>query len=387
MSLNMMDGQAADLLKKEKPSRKKKYENFQFERIPLKGYEQIVKITNAKTKLLAIVAIHSTSLGPTIGGTRIQPYKTFDAALEDVLRLSKGMTYKSAVAEVGIGGAKSIIIADPQTEKTEELLESFGEALNYFEGRYIAAEDMGCTTADVAVMHRKTPYVVGLCHEKSSGDPGRYTAWGTFRGIQAVLQKIYGSSSLEGKRIAIQGLGNVGMHLIDHLFWAGADLVITDPNAEKLKSVSELYDAKTVAIDEIYDIECDVFVPCAMGAVINDDTIRRFRCKAIAGCANNQLHRKDHGEMLKERGILYAPDFVINAGGLINVVEELEEKGYNPGNPRHRTNKIFDCLLSIFEISEKNQISTNAAAISLAEYRIKYGIGKRAGSLYFHHSS
>lgn len=387
MSLNVLDRETATREKSRKTGQKKKYEDFQFERIPVKGYEQVIKITNPKTKLLAIVAIHNTELGPTLGGTRIQSYASFDTALEDALRLAKGMTYKSAIAEVGLGGAKSVIIADPQTEKTEKLLKSFGEAINYFEGRYTCAEDMGCSTKDAAVIRKSTPYVVGLESENSSGNPAPFTAWGTYKGIEAACQKLYGTASLEGRTIAVQGLGNVGSELVRLLFWSGADLILADPDPEKLEKIAKKYKAKIVGLDEIYEVECDVFAPCAMGAVINDKTLPKLNCKAIAGCANNQLHKKEHGDALFKKGILYAPDFVINAGGLINVIGELSEEGYNPKISRDKTTKIYDRLLSIFEISEKNQVSTNTAAISLAEYRIKYGIGKRVYPLHFSFSS
>ncbi len=360
---------------------------LQFERIVVKGYEKVVKVTDTKAGLTAVIAIHNTALGPALGGIRIQPYPTFEAALEDVLRLSKGMTYKSAVAEVGFGGGKSVIIADPKTQKTSELLIAFGAAVEKLGGMYICAEDMGCTTEDVKMIRRVTKYVVGLPHDKSSGDPGPFTAWGTFRGIQSVLYKLYKSDSLEGKKIAVQGLGNVGGCLVDHLFWAGAELIISDTDSEKLKRFASKYSARAVAPDQILKVECDVLAPCAAGGIINDQTIPEFKCKAIAGCANNQLYKDFHAEVLKDRGILYAPDFVINAGGLLNVAEELEDAGYTSKNPRNKVHHIYDTLLAIYEISERNKESTHSAALSLADYRIKYGIGKRVISPTFHHNA
>lgn len=360
---------------------------LQFEKIVVKGYERVVKVTDKKAGLTAIIAIHNTMLGPALGGTRIQPYASFEAALEDALRLSKGMTYKSAIAEVGFGGGKSVIIADPKKQKTPEMLMAFGAAVEKLGGMYICAEDMGCTTDDVKTIRKATKYVVGLSHSKSSGDPGPFTAWGTFRGIQSVVKRLYNTDNLEGKRVAVQGLGNVGSHLIDHLFWAGAELILTDTDSVKLQRLAAKYNAKTVPVDQILKVECDVLAPCAAGGIINDQTIPDFRCKAIAGCANNQLMRDFHAQALKDRGILYAPDFVINAGGLLNVAEELEDAGYNPSVPRYKIHHIYDTLLAIYEIADKNQESTHNAALSLADYRIKYAISKRVIPPTFHHSA
>jgi len=357
-----------------------------FEKIHVKGYEKVVKVTDKTVGLTAVIAIHNTTLGPALGGIRIQPYATFEAALEDALRLSKGMTYKAAVAEVGFGGGKSVIIADPKKDKTPELLMAFGAAVEKLGGMYICAEDMGCTTEDVKIVRRKTSYVVGLPHAKSSGDPGPFTAWGTFRGIQSVIKKLYNTDSLEGKKIAVQGLGNVGGCLVEHLFWAGADLILSDLDLVKLQKFATKYNAKTVPIDQILKVECDVLAPCAAGAIINDQTIPELRCKAIAGSANNQLLREVHAQVLKDRGILYAPDFVINAGGLLNVTEEVEDNGYNPKPARYKAHHIYDTLTAIYEIAERNKESTHAAALSLAEYRLKYAIGKRVIPPTFHHS-
>jgi leucine dehydrogenase len=365
----------------------KQASDFQFELIPVDGYEFVVKVTNKKTNLKAIIAIHSTALGPTLGGIRIQPYASFEAALDDVLRLSKGMTYKSAIADVGLGGGKSVIIADPKTDKTEMLLHSFGEAVSYLKGMYICAEDVGSTLEDVKIIRKKTQYVTGLPHKKSSGDPGRYTAWGTYRGIQAVLKKTTGFDSVEGKTIAVQGLGNVGGYLAEYLFWGGANLIVSDLDEKKLQECAHKYRAKVVKPDQILTVECDVFAPCAMGGILNEKTIPQLRCKAVAGSANNQLLQDEHANLMMIRDILYAPDYVVNAGGLLNVASEIEEEGYNPKIPRDKAHQIYDALLGIFAIAEKNHISTHAAANSLAEYRIKYGIGRRIKAPVFHHSA
>ena len=361
--------------------------SLQLENLQIKGYEQVVKVTDKKAGLSAIIAIHDTTLGPSLGGIRIHPYASFSEALEDVLRLSKGMTYKSAMAEVGYGGGKSVIIADPKKQKTPEMLLSFGAAVEQLKGTYICAEDVGCTTEDVKIVRRATRYVVGLPHAKSSGNPGPFTAWGTFRGIQATLKKLFGSDSPEGKTIAIQGLGNVGLHLADYLFWAGAHLILSDIDAVKLQRTAAKYAAKTVASDQILKTECDILAPCAMGGLLNEGTIPHLRCKGVAGCANNQLLKGIHADLLREREILYAPDFVINAGGLLNVAAELEEEGYSPAHSRDKVHRIYDTILAIYEIAERNAESTHNAALALAEYRIRYGIGKRVIPPTFHHSA
>ena len=361
--------------------------SLQLEEISVKGYEQVLKVTDKSSRLTGIIAIHNLNLGPALGGVRIQPYDSFNEALEDALRLAKGMTYKSAIAEVGFGGGKSVIIADPKRSKTPEMLLSFGKAVETLQGTYICAEDVGCTTDDVNIIRRSTEYVVGLSHAKSSGDPGPFTAWGTYRGIQSVAQKLFGSDSLEGLTIAVQGLGNVGLPLVEFLFWAGAKLILSDIDRDKADRLAQKYGARTVAPDEILKVQCDILAPCALGGIINEWTIPEFKCRAIAGSANNQLLRDTDGTRLLEKGILYAPDFVINAGGLLNVAAELEEQGYHPAGPRYKIHHIYDTLLAIYEIAEKNRESTHQAALALADYRIKYGIGKRVFRPTFHHSA
>jgi leucine dehydrogenase len=360
--------------------------SLQFEKIAIEGYEQVIKITDQNVGLSSIVAIHNTSLGPALGGIRIRPYGSFNEALDDVLRLSKGMTYKSAIAETGFGGGKSVIIADPKKDKTPELLLAFGAAVEKFGGRYICAEDAGCTVEDVKVIRRATKYVVGLPNAKSSGDPGTFTAWGVYRGIQSAAKKLFGSDALEGRSIAIQGLGSVGARLAELLFWAGAELTLCDVDMAKAERLAHQYRAKLAPVDQILKTECDILAPCALGGIINDKTLPFFRCKAIAGATNNQLLSDSHATVLQTQGILYAPDFVINAGGLLNVTSEVDEEGYNPAAARYKTHHIYDTLLAIYEIAEKNRESTHAAALSLANYRIKYGIGKRVIPPFFHHT-
>jgi leucine dehydrogenase len=264
------------------------------------------------------------------------------------------------------------------------LLSSFGKAVDILKGKYICAEDMGCSTQDVLKIRKSTKYVVGLPHEKSSGNPSRFTAWGVYMGIQATLYELYNSRSVKNKKIAIQGLGSVGLNLIEYLFWQGADLIISDIDEKKAEKLALIYGAKAVKPSDIFKEECDIFSPCAIGGIINDDTIAQLNCKAICGCANNQLLEDKHSERLKEKNILYAPDFVVNAGGLLNVSIELNKEGYDPKEAKEKIDKIYDVLTQIYEVSKKNNISTNEAAIKLAQYKMKSGIGRRE-KLYFHH--
>ncbi|MGL5263712.1 MAG: Leu/Phe/Val dehydrogenase [Candidatus Rhabdochlamydia sp.] len=354
------------------------------ETLPIQGYEKVIKVTHLKGKLQAIIAIHSTALGKALGGTRIYPYSSFDQALTDVLKLAKGMSYKSAIAGTGLGGGKAVIIANPKTDKTEELLLAFAEAVDSLNGEFITAEDSGSEEKDFAIMNKKTKYLVGFSHEKSGGSPSRFTAWGICRGIQAVLQKLYGSDSVKDRKIVIQGVGSVGELLVELLFWQGADITITDINIDTMKRVAKKYGTKMVAPDEIYYQECDIFSPCGFGGIINRNTIPMLRCKAIAGSANNQLLTDEDGEALKQRKILYAPDFVINGGGLINVSQEVAAEGYHPKKPREKSHNIYQSLLTIFEEADKKNVSTHQAAVSLAEYRIGAGIGRRLEEPCFH---
>jgi len=359
---------------------------LELEELTVPGYEKVVKVSHTGVGLKAIICIHQTLLGPALGGIRIYPYLTFEAALNDVMRLAKGMTYKSAASESGWGGGKSVIIADSKKGKTKEMLLAFGQAVDRLQGEYICAEDVGCTPQDVQIVSQATRYVVGLPHSKSSGNPSPFTAWGTHRGIQSVLKKLTGSDSVENKTIAIQGLGSVGCELAKTLFWAGARLIIADVDQEKCQQVAALTQAKIVSPHDILKVECDVLAPCALGGIISAETIPTLRCKAIAGCANNQLLKDSDADLLLTRKILYAPDFVINAGGLINVTEELSPQGYNPVVARHKTHRLYDQLMMIYDIAESNRCSTHQAAVSLVDYRLQYKIGKRVEPPYFHHA-
>jgi leucine dehydrogenase len=350
-------------------------------------YERVIKVTHKEAGLTAIISIHNRSLSSVcMGGTRIYPYVTFEEALNDVLRLSKGMTYKSALAECPWGGAKSCIILDPKKGLTREMLHAFAEALNTLQGIYICAEDVGCSPDTLAIVAEKTPYVVGLTHSKSSGNPSPYTAWGVFRGIQAVMQTLFNTDSVAGRTVAIQGVGSVGSKLAEFLFWHGAKLVLTDRNMEAAEILGQELGATVVEPDEIYDVPCDVFAPCALGGVINEKTMERLRCRAVAGATNNPLLTENDGEALMRAGILYAPDFVINAGGLINVTAETVEGGYHPLKSRNQTDKIYDQIRLIFDIAHKNHISTQRAALRLGDYRLQYGVGRRTKPVFLHHA-
>ena len=357
------------------------------EEILVDGYEKVYRVEDSSVGLKAIICLHNLALGPALGGTRIYPYPDYEAALTDVKRLAEGMTYKSSVSGCSLGGGKSVIIANPSTEKTSELLKSFGRALERLEGVYIAAEDVGCTTDDIAEMAKSTKYVVGLMHDKSSGNPSYYTAWGVYRGIQAALQKVYGSDSVRGCTIAIQGVGSVGTILASLLFWNGAKLIFADMNAEKAKKLAKQYGAQWVDSSEISSVSCDVLAPCALGGILNTNTIPFLRCKIVAGAANNQLLTDSDANLLMEKGILYAPDFVINAGGLINVAEEIYPEGYNPVAARDKVDLLYDQLKMIFDSSEKSGLSTHQTALDLANHRLKHQIGKRTEAPCFHHCS
>ncbi len=362
-------------------------EQLVLEEISVPGYHRVVRARDAKSGLDAIIAIHDARLSKTaLGGTRIYPYASFEDALTDVTRLSRGMTYKSVASECSWAGGKSVIIADPKKDKTEALLTAFAKAINRLEGQYICAEDVGCGPQDIAVIAEHTPYAVGIPHEKSSGNPSPYTAWGVFRGIQAVMHQLFGNDSVRGRTVAIQGLGSVGMILGELLFWHGAKLIVTDIHMDRAEGFAKQFGAKFVEPDAIFEQPCDVFAPCAMGGIINHPTIDRLRCRAIAGAANNQLLTDAEAEELRRLGILYAPDFVINSGGLINVTEETTAEGYNPFNARNKVDKVYDQLRLIFDIARKNGISTLKAVMQLVDYRLQHGIGQRTELIHMHHA-
>lgn len=351
--------------------------------IAVPGYEKVIEAQDSEVGLHCFIAVHSTRLGPSMGGTRIYPYKTREEALEDVLRLSKAMTYKSALAENGLGGGKSVIIANSKTDKTPALLFRFAEVIDYLEGQYIAAEDVGSTTEDMAIIRQKTPYVGALPTEKSSGDPSRFTAWGVYRGMRAVAKKLWNEECLRKKIIAIQGLGNVGSKLANILFWEGAYLILCDKDPKVSHEQALLYGAQVVAPEDFTSLRCDILAPCALGGTINDQTIPELHCKAIAGSANNQLLQAENGRELIRRGVLYAPDYVINAGGIINAASEFDQRGYDPKTARDRVNSIYDTLLTIFSKAEKEHKPTSQVADELADYKLNHLIGQRSHPIAF----
>lgn len=351
--------------------------------LAIPDYSKVIEGVDAEAGLHCFIAIHDTSLGPALGGTRIYPYKTTEEALNDVLRLAKAMTYKSAICQDGMGGGKSVIIADPQKHKNEKLLLAFAEVVHSLGGRYIAAEDVGTNTNDMIVIRRKTPFVAALPTDKSSGDPSRFTAWGVFRGIQAVCHRLFGTNSLKKKRVLIQGLGSVGSKLANILFWEGADLILSDIDLNKLHENAILYGAETVDPKFIFSTPCDIFVPCAMGAVFNTETAAILHCKAIAGAANNQLQSPQIGFELMKRGILYAPDYIINAGGIINAAAEFNSEGYDPKSSLEKVNHIYETLLHLFETADAQKKPTNIVADELAEYNLKNLIGARKEQIVF----
>jgi len=331
-------------------------------------YEQLILCQDKSTGLKAIIAIHDTTLGPALGGTRICEYESDEEAIEDALRLARGMTYKNAAAGLNLGGGKAVIIGDPKKIKSEALFRAFGRFVEGLNGRYITGEDMNATQEDASYINCETEYIVGL--ETGSGNPSPVTAYGVFKGIQAALNEVYGSDDLTGKTVAIQGLGAVGRRLAERLHEAGAKLYVTTRDKAKIdKAVAEL-GATAVSLDEIHGVECDVFSPCARGAIINDKTIEQFKCKIIAGAANNQLAESRHGDMLHEKGILYVPDYIINSGGVINIIDDISGREYNRENAMKNTARIYDSCKKVFEIAKRDNIPTYKAADIMAEERI-----------------
>ncbi len=344
--------------------------SFSFEKLYSMGHEEVIFLSDPSCGLKAIIAIHDTTLGPALGGTRMWPYATEEDAIEDVLRLSKGMTYKAAVSGLNLGGGKAVIIGDPKSDKSEALFRSYGRYIESLNGRYITAEDVNITVEDIEHTYTETSFAVGVAKiHGGSGNPAPYTALGVFRGMEASCMKVFGDRSLKNKVVALQGVGSVGFELARILDRSGAKIIFTDigeMNIQRMKE--EIPHAEFVDPDKIFDVECDIYAPCALGASINDQTIGRLKCKIVSGAANNQLKEDRHGQELKDRGILYAPDYLINAGGLMNVSIEFE--GWNDSKSRRMIDTIYDTSLKIFEISEEENIPVNKAADTLAERRI-----------------
>lgn len=350
----------------------KKSNDAIFNQIASMGHEQLVFCHDEKTGLKAIIAIHNTVLGPALGGTRMWQYASDLDAITDALRLSEGMTYKAAVAGLNLGGGKAVIIGDSRKDKSEAFFRRYGKFVDSLGGKYITAEDVGTSKQDMEWIAMETKSVSGLPeHKGGSGDPSPVTAYGVYMGVKASARQVYGNDSLEGKKIMVQGAGNVGRYLIDNLIKEGAKVYVSDIFEDQLQKVTQAHSSvQVIAPDAVYDVDMDIYAPCALGATLNDETIGRLKCAIVAGGANNQLKETDkHMRMLMDRGILYAPDFVINAGGLINVYSEME--GYNRQNALSKTENIYHQTLAIFETAKNEGISTLVAAQKLAERRIE----------------
>lgn len=347
-------------------------ENFPlFDKLQNHEHEQIVVCSEPSVGLKAIIAVHNTTLGPALGGVRMWPYNNEQEAIRDVLRLSRGMTYKAAISGLNLGGGKAVIIGDPRKEKTEGLFRAFGRFVDSLGGRYITAEDVGMDVKNMEWIGMETKYVTGLPKAiGGSGDPSPVTAYGVYQGIKACAKKAYGSDSLEGKRISMQGAGHVSSNLAKFLSKEGAELFICDIYEDKVNALAEEVGAEVVDPDDIYGLDVDIFSPCALGGVVNDDTIDQFNCDIIAGAANNVLDEEErHGQMLLDHDILYAPDYVINAGGIINIASELE--GYDEDRAHNQASNIYDTIRDILNYAEENDMPTFAASNILAEKRMQ----------------
>jgi leucine dehydrogenase len=355
-----------------------------FEKLYSMGHEEVVFFSDPSCNLKAVVAIHNTTLGPALGGTRMWNYKSTEEAVEDVLRLSRGMTYKAAISGLNLGGGKAVIIGDPTKDKSEALFRAFGRFIESLNGRYITAEDVNTNVDDMEHIFTETANVTGVAEiNGGSGNPSPWTARGVYRGMEASALKVFGDKSLKGKVIALQGAGSVGTHLGRYLFEAGAKVYFTDMNETNIARFKEAVpNSELVSLNDIYDVKADIYAPCALGATINDQTIDRLKVKIIAGAANNQLAENRHGDMLKEKGILYAPDYLINAGGLMNVSIEFE--GWSAEKSTKMVDKIFDTTLRIFKMSDEQNIPVYKATDLMAEQRIdsiKNIKGKYLGNL------
>jgi leucine dehydrogenase len=338
-----------------------------FERIAEHNHEQVVFCHEPAAGYKGIIAIHDTTLGPALGGTRFWNYQSDEEALIDVLRLARGMTYKAAVAGLNLGGGKAVIIGDPKTTRREMIFRAHGRFVESLGGRYYTAEDVGTSVEDMDYVMMETEYVTGVAG--GSGDPSPVTAYGTYRGIKACAREKYGSDSVSGMTVAVQGTGHVGYFLCKYLSAEGAKLIVTDIDGDRVNRVVREFGATAVAPDQIYAADAQVFAPCALGAVVNDDTIPQFRFEIVAGAANNQLAQERHGDTLHKRDILYAPDYVINAGGLINVYGELND--WSSDQARRKAGEIYDTLAQIFELAKEEGIPTYVAADRVAERRIE----------------
>ncbi len=334
------------------------------------GHEQVAVFSDPGTGLKAIIAIHDTTLGPACGGTRMWPYGSEDEAVNDVLRLSRAMTYKSAAAGLHLGGGKGVIIGDPRAVKSEALLRAYGRFVDTLGGRYLTTTDVGTTSRDLEYIKEETPHVMGLpLSLGGSGDTAIMTGLGIYMGMKACAKEVWGQTGLAGRTVAVQGFGKVAGYLSQHLLDDGASLVVTDVYDDALDRARDMGLA-VVAPDDIYGVDCDIFAPCALGGVLNPQTIPQLQCRVVAGAANNQLLSDADGEELHRRGILYAPDYIVNSGGVINVEAEMGKRGYSPDRAREKTERIHEIMGSVIKTSQAQEISTAAAADHLAEERL-----------------
>jgi leucine dehydrogenase len=337
-------------------------------------YETISYAHDPPSGLRCIIAIYSTALGPALGGTRFWPFSSEEEALRDVLRLSKAMAYKASAAHLDLGGGKAVIIGDPRTAKTPGVLRAYGRAVERLGGAYITTADVGTNSADMNVIAETTRFVTGTSN--GSGDPSPVTAYGVWHGLKAVAEELWGDTSLAGRHVAVQGVGKVGSGVVKHLAEEGAQLTLADIDADAVAALAAEVGADVVSPEEVAGIPCDVYSPCALGGVVNDATLPALKCRAIAGAANNQLERPEHGDALTDAGILYAPDYVINAGGLINVEDELH--GYDSERAHAKAAAIGDRLRSVFSRAKAEGISTSAAADAIAGERIRAATERRS---------
>jgi leucine dehydrogenase len=340
------------------------------------GAEQVAFAADDETGLRAIVAIYSTVLGPGLGGTRFYPFASERDALVDVLRLAKGMAYKHAVCGNDLGGAKAVIIGDPRAIRTDDLIVAYARFVDRLGGRYLTAEDVGTTQADMDLIRTVTPFATGVSESLGgSGDPSPATAWGVVHALKAVAEHRWGDATLEGRHVAISGTGKVGSALAHHLAAAGCQLTLADVRAELVAALADELGARTVDPAVIHQVECDVLSPCALGATINERSIPELRCAAVCGCANNQLATEADGERLASAGVLYAPDYVVNAGGVINIADELRPDGYNRHRAWKQVETIHETVLRVFAVADEEGITPAAAADHLAERRLSGGRG------------
>ncbi|MFT4834015.1 MAG: leucine dehydrogenase [Flavobacteriaceae bacterium] len=339
-------------------------------------HEQLVFCKDEATGLKAIIAIHNTVLGPAMGGTRMWNYQSEEAAIKDALRLSRGMTFKNAIAGLNIGGGKAVIIGDVKKIKNEALMRRFGKFVNSLGGKYWTAEDVNMSARDMEHIRMETPYVTGVPESMGgSGDPSPVTAYGVFIGMKASANKVYGSDNLLGKKVVVQGAGHVGTYLIEHLVKAGAEVYVSDIFEDKVLDVVNKYKVKVAHPEELYKMDMDIYAPCALGATLNDETIPQLKCAIVAGAANNQLDDETkHAQMLKDRGIVYAPDFLINSGGITNVYYE-QQGNYNRDKVYEQTERIYEVCQQVINFAYNNDTTTHAAALQIALNRIK-DIGK-----------